>query len=57
MLGADTRSSGPRFIILSGDSRFRLKLRQRAHYAIWFIAVTAMKSTGSLHAWAIRRDE
>ena len=57
MLGADTRSSGPRFIIPSGDSRFRLKLRQRAHYAIWFIAVTAMKSNGSLHAWAIRRDE
>jgi len=23
----------------------------------WFIAVTAMKSTRSSHAWAIRRDE
>src|SRR5215472_2585665 len=35
MLRADPQQSRPRFIILSGDSRFRLTLRPRAHYAIW----------------------
>jgi hypothetical protein len=30
MLGADPQQSGPHFIILSGDSRFRLTLRRRA---------------------------
>jgi hypothetical protein len=34
MLGADPSQSGPRFIILSGDSRFHLTLRGRAHYGI-----------------------
>jgi hypothetical protein len=29
MLGADPQQSGPRFIILSGDSRFRLTLRRK----------------------------
>src|ERR1700758_4784908 len=35
MLGADPSQSGPRFTILSGDSRLRLALRWRAHYGIW----------------------
>jgi hypothetical protein len=36
MLGADPSQSGPRFTILSGDSRFRLTLRRRAHYGICY---------------------
>jgi hypothetical protein len=35
MLAADPSQSGPRFTILSGDSRLRLTLRWRAHYGIY----------------------
>ena len=39
MLGAEPSQSGPRFTILSGDSRLRLTLRWRAHYGIWRMCI------------------
>src|SRR6516162_7956470 len=55
MLGADPSQSGPRFIILSGDSRLRLTLRRRAHYGIcdFFCVPTVLFQT--LHVFFVIR--
>src|SRR5215469_10702460 len=47
MLGAEPSQSGPRFTILSGDSRLRLTLRWRAHYGIWLAEGTSRKESAS----------